>query len=362
MLNPKLHNSLKRLFGEVRISNEDKPLVIGSRLDHDGKERRWKEQGGETYNVCCPMCGDTRFRLSISYAWGLDKKEKYPTSKLVNCFNERCQERYEEDRQDRGNVRLFLERRLRESYMKQVNSGNVHVRAVTKDRGKKEALIPFPEAAWCEPLDTISKAHYAAQFIRSRNFDPVVLYKTWGVVFCHDYPVKANNRGYQWLANRLFIPTPNGGWQARAIRSGQTPKYFTCPGWKKSHQLYGCDVARGFPEFTLLCEGVTDVWRVGGPAVAIFGKSLSHSQTVQLRQNWNTVGVMLDPDAETDKVNSVRRAMNQLNNIGINTFRVTLPGEKDAADCTQDVLWKCVEKSAASAGFTYVKRPEERAV
>ena len=361
MLNSKLYNSLKTLFGEVRITNEDQPLVIGSKRDHDGKVRRWKEQSGETYNVCCPICGDARFRLSISYAWGLDKQEKYPTSKLVNCFNERCQERYDENMVNRGNARLYLERHLRTKYLQQAQAGNVHVKPVVKDRSRKEATIPFPEAAWCDPLSELPEAHYVTQFIRSRNFDPVVLYKTWGVVFCNEYPVRANGKLYGWLADRLFIPTPNDGWQARGVRSDQTPKYFTCPGWKKSHQLYGCDVARKFPAFTLLCEGVTDVWRVGGPAVAIFGKTLSHSQAMQLRQNWNTVGILLDPDAERDAVNSMRRATNQLNNVGVRTFRVTLPGQKDAADCTYDTLWRCIERSAQQATLPQVKRPKEKA-
>lgn len=358
MLNPALHHQLQLLFGEVRITHEDEPLVFGTRSDCDGVKRKWKEQSGESYNVCCPICGDERFRLSISYAWGLDKEQKYPTSKLVNCFNERCQEQYDEDdKLSRGNAHMWLVQRLRNSYLKQVEDGEVLVKPVVKDR-KKETILPFPKPEWCVPVSELPEQHPVYQYIRAdRKFDPVVLYKNWGVVLAEQYPVSANDKDYSWLAGRLFIPTPGNGWQARAADEKSKPKYFSCPGWKKSHQLYGINYARKCADFVLLCEGVTDVWRVDGPAVAIFGKSISLPQLTNIRKNWGLVGVLLDPDTEEDEVNSMRRAIAQLSQVGLQVFRVTLSGQKDAALCTYSHLWDCIERSAASAGYPQVRRP-----
>jgi len=357
MLNPALYKQLQGLFKDgVRISHEDEPLVFGFRTDHNGIRRKWKEQCGESYSVCCPICGDTRFRLSISYAWGMDEKEGYPTSKLVNCYNERCQDNYEEDREDRGNARLYLERRLRAAYLDRVNDGAVAIAPIMKDRGKKEIVIPFPEAGWSSPVDLLPENHPAVQYLISRNFDPAVVSKEWGVVLANEYPVEANGKRYSWLAGRLFIPVSSTGWQARAIDESK-PKYFSCPGWKKSASLYNINRARKFSEFVLICEGVTDTWRVGGPAVAVFGKSLSTQQVMKLRRNWNVVGVLFDPDAETDSVNSTRRAMNQLSQVGMTVFRVSLTGEKDAAMCSYGHLWDCIERSAAAADISCVHRP-----
>ena len=171
----------------------------------------------------------------------------------------------------------------------------------------------------------------------------------------NQFPISANGKDYGWLAGRLFIPTP-GGWQARAVDDSK-PKYYSCPGWKKSEHLYGLNYARKWRDFTLVCEGVTDVWRVDGPAVGLFGKTISTKQATMLRKQWSLVGMLLDPDTETDSTNSMRRAIHQLSNIGIQVFKVTLTGVKDAGDCTYSHLWNCIERSAATAGFDCVKRP-----
>lgn len=358
MLNPLLYNALRSLFPTgVRIVNEDEPLVFGSRgVGPDGTPRKkWKEQSGEQYNVCCPICGDSRFRLYISHAWGLDDKHKYPTSKLVICHNERCHERYDEHSVSRGNVNLWLAQRLRSTYVNALNSGLVTVTPVLREH-KDEKRIPFPKPEWSTPMDQLAPDHPAVRYVENRGFDPVVLYKRWGVVYANEYPVRANDKDYSWLAGRLFIPTVGDGWQARDITGTAKAKYFSCPGWKKSTGLYNQDSARS-SEFTLLCEGVTDVWRVDGPAVCIFGKTLSNEQVMKLRKNWNTVGVLLDPDTETDKINSLRRAINQLSTAGLKVFRVSLSGEKDAGDCTYEHLWDCIEKSAAMNGFDSIRRP-----
>jgi hypothetical protein len=53
-----------------------------------------KEEGGEDYAVCCPVCFDRRFRLYINHNFGM----REPTTgklfnhlmNMVHCFNEDC--------------------------------------------------------------------------------------------------------------------------------------------------------------------------------------------------------------------------------------------------------------------------------
>jgi hypothetical protein len=352
-----LYNQLLKLFPSgVRIANEDEPLVFGTRTDAKGNKRKWKEQSGEQYHVCCPICEEDRFRLYISYAWGLDHKEKFPTSKLVYCQNEQCHDKFDEDAPDRGNAQLWLKRKLNNVYLRKVEDGTIIIKPVVKER-RVEQLVQFPKPEWSSPLDLLPENHPAVAYFRGRNFNPALLYKEWGCVYANQYPVQANGKDYSWLAGRVFIPTPGDGWQARLVSGESKLKYFSCPGWKKSEHLYGITKARQFG-FMLLCEGVTDVWRVDGPAVAIFGKTLSNSQVMKIRKNWPVVGVLLDPDTETDSVNSMRRAMTQLAHADIKVFRVTLSGQKDAGDCTYDHLWDCIERSAATSGMgDLVRRP-----
>jgi DNA primase len=90
-------------------------------------------------------------------------------------------------------------------------------------------------------------------------------------------------------------------WQARYIgeldwKATKIPKYWTCPGTRKSLALYGYDDAIGMP-FVVLMEGPTDVCAFGAGAVAMMGKALSPVQQRLLQDNWQKVVLLLDGEA-----------------------------------------------------------------
>ena len=355
MLNDDLYDQLKGIFGEVRIANLGEPLIIKPRRGTDGKMHPWKLESGEQYRVCCPCCGDTRFRLYINYAYGLDKKSGFPSSKLVVCHNERCHENDNRDAGIQRNAIHFLEHALGRGYLSRAKRGLVIIQKPDPGSVQPKVDMPFPKPEWCVPVNELPYAHAARRYLESRSFDLNVLANKWGLVFCHTYPVRIGDKDYSWLADRIFIPTPGKGWQARAIGGDPKFKYFTKPGWKKSACLYGAVSARKYP-FVLITEGVTDVWRIDGPGVALFGKSASSAQIKSIYRNWDTAVILLDPDASTDKYNTTMKLIRSLTSLMPKVCNVQLPGSKDPADCTHSFLWDIIEQEATKAGFPNVRR------
>ena len=82
--------------------------------------------------------------------------------------------------------------------------------------------------------------------------------------------------------DRLLIPVIAGnvlvGWQLRRLVDlPKDPYKYLNSDMKKSAVLYNMDNAK-FCRDIVICEGVTDVWRVGRNAVALFGKHCSPAQ------------------------------------------------------------------------------------
>jgi DNA primase len=133
------------------------------------------------------------------------------------------------------------------------------------------------------------------------------------------------------------------GWQARFVGDcpDSVPKYLSCKGMKKSQLLYGLPAALGSQRAVVVCEGPTDVWRLGPGAVALFGKDMSLPQQ-QLLDRFlpgRPVVVFLDRDAQ-DNAQELQRT---LLNRGRVTVLAGLPeGRDDVGDCTSEEAWQQV--------------------
>jgi len=360
MKNPVLYKQLRKLFGEVLIAKEDMSFVAAKRQGLNGKARWEKVDGGEEYHVCCPICGDTRFRLFINHMWGRDREAKLPASKLVICHNERCDSNDNKEH----NVVEYLRRKLRPyfSEMKDTGVGLQEQLEVVESEQENFNPLEFPKSDWGSLVNKLPKDHPAHMYLGSeRSFDINVLANKWGVFYADQYPVKQGVKDYSWLAGRIFIPTSSTGWQARSLEADVKNKYVSCPGWKKSKTVYNIDNARQYP-YCVVQEGVTDVWRVGSPSVCIFGKSISQHQVDILAKNFDTVILMLDPDAyvrqkrDGNNLPAGLKSMQLLKKKILHVHRVDIVGKKDAALCTYDEVWSMIEQQMGKIqkGF---KRP-----
>ena len=341
MLNPTLYKRLAALYGEVKIANENEPIII-HRREENGRSRPWKVQGGEEYRVCCPDCGDTRHRLYVNHAYGTDVVVGYPAHKLVVCHNEHCE--------SNGRLLEDLKRGLY-SYFNRAKRENVLL--PSEDMAPREPL-PFPKPEWTIPLTQLPQMHPASIYLAIRNFDREELEKRWGVVYCDRYEVDKR----EWLGGRLFIPCGGMGWQARAVGDSKI-KYYTCHGWKKTESVYNLSEARK-AMFCVVMEGVTKVWRLGptAPGVAIYGKRISEKQVEMLSRNFDRVLLVLDNDAYEStalKLSDGDHTLALLSRRIPKTLRIKLP-VNDPGDMTKDALWDQLMQQASANGYKEVLR------
>jgi hypothetical protein len=398
MLNPILYNALKRAVTqkllpgrEVKIKNQGETLKGQYFTDPISRRKKMKkDHEGETYWICCPQCGDTRYRLCINHKWNVyDETIQSKNLHLIHCFNEECQ----------STVSDFVDKI-------QIIVKGLISRSVSNLPPKpvKEVLHedrPITTPGLCANVRDLPPTHPASQFLLSRGFDPRPLGEHFGVEFCYtsNYPF-ANNR----IILPVFMHKELVGWQARYIDGSgggdvtgmyfcrscraysrhvskqrvcercrsdalePVPKYWTSPGFKKGQALMNYDHAttwlRGGPaEFVIIVEGPMDVYRIGspegsclpGPAVALYGHSLSPQQKMLLFNVWKdkTIVVMLDADAYTAAENIARdlKATGRFKAV----LPILLPDNRDPAECEHSFIWQLLQRQASNVNINLLE-------
>ncbi|MFN3982423.1 MAG: hypothetical protein ACK4SA_18760, partial [Caldilinea sp.] len=285
-LNPVLYARLQRVFGDVEIANEGQGMIGVLQRDVRGVFFGMRH-AGEYYRVSCPFCYDTRKRLWIHHRWGVgpDPPLNNPMWWAAVCFNEDCLSRF-------ANLKRLVE-------MVQADDATYR-HSVILSGDTQIALREVGDPGVCVPITQLPEEHQAVRYLASRGFDVQRLGQQYAVKFCLD-----GGKDFPYITGGILIPIYMEGryvsWQRRLPfeanwKALKMPKYFTCPGSKKSQLLYGYDQAAAAP-FALVVEGITDVWALGSGAVAILGKTLSQRQEQLLLQRWRKLVFLLDLDA-----------------------------------------------------------------
>ena len=213
----------------------------------------------------------------------------------------------------------------------------------------KGNFIPKSPGAFI-PVNILPPDHPARIYLTHRNFDPDVLWEQFRCSYCY----KENDDLFYRRLRGGFKVTPQGrliffayvggvrvGWQARILEiddgnykfywhpykadwvavmsraDDKSPwelmpgydewdpaKYFTGHGTRRNSILLGFDAAVSFNElrkprhrFCFLVEGAMDAARLGPPAVAMMGKSLSEAQARLIESRFSLVILVPDNDA-----------------------------------------------------------------
>lgn len=339
-LAPRLYHALESKFGSVSIANPGVVRTYRKTIDKKGRPTREIVERGEYYKVDCPECGDTRGRLCISYTYGEPDEYGRPDYFGARCYNENCIAK--PDKRDRLSRRIFG--LITEDERKRL----LWKRPASPD-SPIDPSAPVRLPGVVIPLDKLDDYHPAITYVRARGFDPIELATKWGVGYCSD----ADSRFYKCL-HRIVVPVYAFGvlvgWQARLIddslKSRTVPKYYTLKGFFKSRYLYNRDRAAN-GNVVVLVEGVTDVWAVGDPAVAIFGHELDAKQSAGL-DLWSARGgllvVMIDPDARAKFDAMIPELYRK---FGGRIVNVSLPEGVDAGDLTRVEAWSEIESACA---------------
>lgn len=396
MINKELHTSLIRAVQsgvlpgkEVKIANENMPMACSYQPDptySDGRHIRTTVlTRGEYYRVCCPMCGDNRYRLYISYRWGVYDENNHSTNRyLLHCYNEECERLYD-------NFITDLEQALK-GYVQRAKGKFVTLEEVPEQPA--ERIVRVPGA--CTRVDQLTADHPANKFLISRGYDPELVGPEYGISYC-------GTSKMAFARDRIVIPAYTNGklmtWQARYVDSngngdvsklfwctrcfstqripeatnkspscthcgGETlpvPKYFTCSGTLKSHALFNRDGAWR-QNFVVVCEGPMDVMRLGtptetgkaGPGVAVFGHTLSPMQMREISSRFRNGAIVLlfDGDIFKDEKNveRVQQLQSDLKAMVTNVVTIRLREDLDPGDMEHGELWREILRQAEQAG------------
>lgn len=285
VLNEPLYRQLKRLFGRVRVSNEGEAAEYRPTHNVEGDPELLFMHTGEYYQVCCPFCTDTRFRLYINHLYGKVDAFGRTMKFLAICYNDKaCMSKLE-------NV---------DSLWDDLSAGDDdYLREVPVKRGKQVPVVAR-ETSWpgpCKRLTKLPTDHHAVQYLESRGFDVDYIASRFDVRYCID-------SHYFLCRDRLIIPVYERnklkGWQARFIgewKKGMAPKYFTFPGMPRRSLIYNFDEARHY-ETGIIMEGPIDVWSLGLMGVCTFGSTMT---TMQMRRflsvfKSRTAVLLFDPE------------------------------------------------------------------
>lgn len=301
-LNPPLYHSLERNFGSVRIANPGQ-VRRGRYLPDPSRPGRLRydvEQRGEQYRVPCRFCGnDQGHHLYVSYWCGLpDPIAPSGNYSLWYCHRRQCHRNAHNQALFRVLVAIPIGQRAR------------LLGSVAQESHHVESLAPVLELPDSARVDTLPCDHPAVAYLFRRGFDPACLAATWDVRYVSAW---TSSRA----ANRLLIPAYHprfpfsmnrdqppdlvlAGWQARTIGEAPAghPKYLFPEGMQKSQILYGLPQAVHTVGPAFVCEGVTDVWRIGPGGVATFGKSCSHHQKLLMCHHFMDRPIVILPDAD----------------------------------------------------------------
>jgi len=226
-----------------------------------------------------------------------------------------------------------------------------------------------------ESLASLADDHPAITYIKNRGFDPYELEQVYKVGYCGQGEVFA--RGRYCTSNTLMFPMYLEGklvaWQSRLLYdpdkltesecydNGMTddpedgrlmrfPKYFTMPGFRKGSMFFNFDNAK-HSEVVVVTEGTFDSMSVGRCGVAALGKGVSNTQVSILAGNWRLAILLLDPDAV--KENAELEARLALK--GMPSIKVTLAGDHDAGEFTQEGVWEQIDAACMAQGVDLTK-------
>jgi uncharacterized protein YueI len=343
VLNPLLYRKLKRHFGRVRVSNPGQAMSAASVKDPYTKRPKLSIQHpGEYYQVCCPYCDDTKFRLYVNHMYGQPDAYRRRMTFLAICYNETACMTKPDNQRDFLDTLEEIEGVLERAKVKPGEEVSLEARV---------ADWPGP----CVPIDQLKDKHKAREYLRSRHFDPDYIAKRFDVRWCLD--------SHFFLARkRLIIPVYDKGklrgWQARLPEDldwknkelNLPPKYFTMPGMPRRLLLYNFDRAKEW-ETGVVMEGPTDVWSLGSMGICTFGATMTPHQQRRFVTVFRKRSAVLLFDPEEFEAKATRKLVEKLEKkLPTNLAKIKLPEGTDPGSLDREFLRDYIASEASKQG------------
>ena len=330
VLNPRLYRGLRHIFGEVKVRNLGQALVAESvqvRMSEGLRDQI--VQYGESYLVCCPVCHEKSYSLSVNHSYGQRGPSGRPMFHLAKCFHRNCMadpaNRRRFDASLRG-VGVEIERCL-----------------IRPGRALSEEEMEMKWPSGMVRVDELPESNPVRLFFDQEGIDIKRADRYYQVGYC---PVSEVS-----IARcRLIIPFLEGdklaGWLARDPVPGPAV-YFAAPGMPRTRLVYNLNNARAWQTGVILPEPF-DVWRFGPMAVSLMDGTWTDFQFRRFQSAFprQTIILLVDP-ARMDRNN-----VEKLENLLLGRFSgrmavVHLPKGRSAHTWTREELRRFVSEQGA---------------
>lgn len=150
---------------------------------------------------------------------------------------------------------------------------------------------------------------------------------------------------FVWSHNgwREFRKLPDGEWGDSVV-----PKYYTCPGMKKSLILGGLTLAKTSRDVAVV-EGPLDYYKAGRHCVYTFGDSVSEDQIRMIKNNWDRVFILRDPEVDVNS-KKFKRVLDGL--YPLQVYHLCLSGDRDPGKCSRQEIWQEISSHVGDSSLT----------
>jgi len=341
VLNPMLYHRLLRRFGEVKVRHRGEKRIVRPDLLSDEPKlvvRQW----GESYYVCCPLCHDNDFKLSISYMYGqLDDTGRHLTN-LAYCHANNCLRKSENK---------FTLAEMLNAQDGILEDARILSGKVLSDEERIPAL-PAPRTR----IDQLPKGPPPRRWLKRQGFDPDKLARMYELSFCPEsedpltrdriiIPVSMRGKHQGWHSLALDPSTTSGERRSR-------PKYLSAPGMATSTLLYNLDRAREYETCVIVKEPIR-VWAFGRMAVCALGGTMSEKQQQLMKAVFCKKRViLLQNEADKDSLSGrcLRTAVQRC--LSGNLIVAEHPANVPPGTKGRQVLREFVTRKAEERGFS----------
>ena len=300
VLNPQLYRLLTREYGQVKLINAGH-----HRVEARAGDKYVVEDRGEHYSVCCPVCGDDRFRLSVSYRWLSTGGTVHRNKTLAHCYNEDCGVTEPEF------VDPLIEKL--EALELGLDPGD-DIPVPTLDDVLPKNALRLPTGLI--PVQDLPPDHEAWSFLETKYPRlPRELFVEAGAAFAGSRdPVCPS--AYRRVIFPISYEQEVVAWQGRSIDPAASMRWFLPPGFQKT--LYNYDRVSPI-DVPILCEGITSSLATSPNALALFGSSITNKLLNQLKSKWSSVLIATDPDTFVQDYRNNRKGL-----VVVDTLRTFL--------------------------------------
>lgn len=237
------------------------------------REGKHFDRKGVWVNISCPFCAGSSHSTG-----GINTAENF-----YNCY--RC------GYHDLNSLIAILTRsdfKASKDIVAQYNTAHLSVRPLKHEKNTVSEVM-FPSG-------TDKLTEKAKKYLIKRKFDPDKISFQWGIL-------ATNHIGF--YKHRILAPIYQNSqlvsYQCRDITGKHPQKYLACRQEEeiKEHQhcIYGLDQAKA-KKRCIVVEGITDVWRLGPGAVAVFGIDYTKQQAKILAENFNEIFILFDGEEQ----------------------------------------------------------------